>query len=167
MVTDSEFEEFAKARANELYRSAWLLCGEHGAAEDLVQDTFARVYSRWERVSSAENPAAYVQTVLFRTFVTGRRRASSTERLVEQVPERRVTQTDPDLRVSLVRALGDLDRKDRAVLVLRYLLDLDVATVAARLDISENAVRSRASRALPRVKERLGADFLITTGDFT
>jgi RNA polymerase sigma-70 factor (sigma-E family) len=164
-VSDQEFEAFATARAAELYRSAWLLCGEHAAAEDLVQETFARVYSRWHRVSAAANPAAYVQTVLFRTFVTGRRRLSSTELPTAELPDRREIQPDHDLRVALVAALGELSRADRAVLVMRYLLDLDVATVAAELDVSENAVRSRGARALARVRERLGADFLITTGD--
>jgi RNA polymerase sigma-70 factor (sigma-E family) len=164
-MNDSEFEKFATARAAELYRSAWLLCGEHAAAEDLVQETLARVYSRWDRVYSARNPAAYVQTVLFRTFVTGRRRLSSTERLVAEVPERGASVVDHDLRLALLGALDQLDRKDRAVLVLRYLLDLDVASVAAELELSENAVRSRASRALTRIRDRLGAGFLITTGD--
>jgi DNA-directed RNA polymerase specialized sigma24 family protein len=39
-----EFEEFARARAPHLYRAAWLLCGEHHRAEDLVQETLAKVF---------------------------------------------------------------------------------------------------------------------------
>ncbi len=166
-MNDSEFEDFATVRAAELYRSAWLLCGEHAAAEDLVQETLARVYSRWSRVSSADNPAAYVQTVLFRTFVTGRRLKSASERVVAEPPDRVVRDGDHDLRLSLVNALAELDRKDRAVLVLRYLLDRDVASTAAHLNLTENAVRSRSARALARVRDRLGTDFLITTGEPT
>ncbi|MBO9523401.1 MAG: SigE family RNA polymerase sigma factor [Nocardioidaceae bacterium] len=161
----SDFEAFALARAAGLYRSAWLLCGDHHAAEDLVQETLARAYSRWDRVSGADNPDAYVQTVLFRTFVTGRRRLSAGEVPIPEPPERAASAHDHDVRMTLLDALGDLPRADRAVLVMRYLLDLDVASVADRLGVSENAVRSRGSRALARVRERLGADFLSTTGD--
>ena len=166
-MDDEDFEQFALVHATGLYRAAWLLCGDHWSAEDLVQETLARVYSRWSRVSSADNPAAYVQTVLFRTFVTGRRRLSSTEAPTDDVPERQTRGADHDLRLALTAALAGLPRADRAVLVMRYLLDLDVATVARRLGVSENAVRSRASRALARIRDQLGADFLVTTGDLS
>jgi RNA polymerase sigma-70 factor (sigma-E family) len=166
-VDDQDFEQFALAHATGLYRAAWLLCGDHWSAEDLVQETLARAYSRWHRVYSADNPAAYVQTVLFRTFVTGRRRLSSTETPVEQVPEAMSRTADHDLRLALTAALAELPRVDRAVLVMRYLLDLEVATVARRLGVSQNAVRSRASRALLKVREQLGAEFLVTTGDLS
>jgi len=167
VVDDEEFERFATAQATGLYRAAWLLCGSHWAAEDLVQETLARVYSRWHRVYGADNPAAYAQTVLFRIFVTGRRRLSSTELPRADLPEREGRPHDHDLRLALTAALGTLPRPDRAVLVMRYLLDRDVATVARDLGVTENAVRSRASRALARVREQLGADFIVTTGDLS
>jgi DNA-directed RNA polymerase specialized sigma24 family protein len=49
---------------------------------------------------------------------------------------------------------------DRAVVVHRYLLDADVATVARDLSLTENAVRTRASRSLARIRDLLGADFI-------
>lgn len=164
-MDDSEFEAFATTRATDLYRSAWLLTGERGAAEDLVQETLARTFARWERIRSTQNPAAYVQTVLFRIFVTGRRRFSASEQPVAEVPDGSVVDPDVGTRLALVAALAQLDRKDRAVLVLRYLHDQDVATVAAALGLTENAVRSRASRSLAKVRTHLGAEFLTTTGD--
>jgi RNA polymerase sigma-70 factor (sigma-E family) len=164
-VDDQDFEQFATARAPELYRAAWLLCGNQWAAEDLVQETFARAYSRWHHVSTADNPAAYVQTVLFRMFVTGRRRLSSTETPTAELPESRAGTRDHDLRLTLAAALDELPRTDRAVLVMRYLLDHTVASAARELGLTENAVRSRASRALSRVREQLGADFIVTTGE--
>jgi RNA polymerase sigma-70 factor (sigma-E family) len=164
-VDDQDFEQFATARAPELYRAAWLLCGNQWAAEDLVQDTFARVYSRWHHVSTADNPAAYVQTVLFRMFVTGKRRLSSTEMPSAELPDSRAGGPDHDLRLTLAAALDELPRTDRAVLVMRYLLDHSVASVGRELGLTENAVRSRSTRALARVREHLGADFIVTTGE--
>jgi RNA polymerase sigma-70 factor (sigma-E family) len=164
-VDDQDFEEFATARTPELYRAAWLLCGNQWAAEDLVQETLARAYSRWRHVSNAENPAAYVQTVLFRMFVSGKRRLSSTEVPSAQLPDAAARTRDHDLRLALEGALDELSRTDRAVLVMRYLLDHTVASVATELGLTENAVRSRATRALARVREHLGADFVVTTGE--
>lgn len=70
-----EYAEFAVARAGHLYRSACLLtAGDTHLAEDLVQETFGRLYVRWGRVSRAENPAAYAQTVLTRAFLAHQRR---------------------------------------------------------------------------------------------
>ena len=164
-MDDQDFEEFATARASDLYRAAWLLCGNQWAAEDLVQETLARAFSRWHHVSTAANPAAYVQTMLFRMFVTGRRRLSSTELPSAALPEAASRAGDHDLRLTLAGALARLPRTDRAVLVMRYLLDHTVATVAAELDLTEQAVRSRATRALARVRDHLGADFVLTTGE--
>lgn len=45
--------------APQLLRSAWLLCGDRPLAEDLVQETLAKVYVRFDRL---DNPAAYART---------------------------------------------------------------------------------------------------------
>jgi RNA polymerase sigma-70 factor (sigma-E family) len=158
-----DFEEFATARTPELLRAAWLLTGDRYAAEDLVQDTLARVYSRWSRVRRADNPVAYARTVLTRLFIDGRRRRRSGEYPVADVPETPSTDPDADLRRTLVDAMARLGETDRAVVVLRFLLDLDVAAVAATLELTGQAVRSRTSRALSRLRQELGADFPVLT----
>ena len=153
------FEEFAAARTPSLYRSAYLLCGDRHTAEDLVQETLAKVYVRWHRRLGGriDNPAAYAQTALVRTFVSSRRRRSSTEQAYADLPE--VPLADPtvgaDDRLTLAAALADLSPVDRAVVVLRYLDDLDVETVADRLGLSPGAVRNRSMRALARLRPLL------------
>ncbi len=156
--TVTEFEEFARARAPHLYRAAWLLCGDRHQAEDLVQETLAKVYERMMRRFGAriDNPAAYAQTALMRTYLSARRRRSSTEQPYADLPE--LAGADPaeatDLRLTLVEALGDLGPADRAVVVLRYLDDLSVTEVAERLGLTAGAVRNRSMRALARLRER-------------
>lgn len=156
----AEFEEFALARSAELHRAAWLLTGDRHGAEDLVQETLTRIYVRWEHVRAAGNVAAYARTVLFRLFVDGRRRRSSTERPVAEPPTTAVTDGDVALRRSLIEALHTLAPVDRAVVVQRYLLDQDVESVAADLRLTNQAVRSRSSRALGRLRDLLGEEFL-------
>lgn len=153
---DQAFEEFAVARAPHLYRSAWLLCGDRHQAEDLVQETLAKVYVRWRRPFGAriENPAAYAQTTLTRTFLSGRRRRSSDERPYADLPDSAVDDgTDAtEVRLALHDALASLAPADRAVLVLRYLEDLSVDEVAGRMGVSPGAVRNRSMRALERIR---------------
>ncbi|MFC4499881.1 MULTISPECIES: SigE family RNA polymerase sigma factor [Streptomyces] len=159
-VRADEYAEFAAARAGHLYRSACLLtAGDTHLAEDLVQETLGRVYVRWGRVSRADNPAAYAQTVLTRTFLAHQRRRSSRERVVEAFPD--VPDgggTDTPLRLTLLQALGRLPAKDRAVVVLRYWEDRSVEETAGAMNASSAAVRTRCTRALGRLRELLGED---------
>ena len=156
----ADFEEFARARSHELLRAAWLLTGDRQRGEDLAQETLARIFTRWSRVRAADNPAAYARTILTRLYLDSVRRRSSTELPVAEVPAAVASAPDSDLRQVLVAALRELTPLDRAVVVHRYLLDADVATVAEELALSENAVRTRASRSLARIREHLGADFV-------
>ncbi|MFD7880226.1 SigE family RNA polymerase sigma factor [Streptomyces sp. NPDC059766] len=159
-VRAQEYAEFAAARAGHLYRSACLLtAGDTHLAEDLVQDTLGRLYTRWGRVSRADNPAAYAQTVLTRTFLAHQRRRSSTERAMDVLPDRADgTLADPSLRLTLMSALGALPPKDRAVIVLRYWEDRSVQETADAMNASSAAVRTRCTRALGRLRELLGED---------
>ncbi|MFF9452764.1 SigE family RNA polymerase sigma factor [Streptomyces flaveolus] len=155
-----DYAEFAGARAGHLYRSACLLtAGDTHLAEDLVQDTLGRLYVRWGRVSRAENPAAYAQTVLTRAFLAHQRRRSSGERATDVFPDLPgAADGDAPLRLTLLAALARLPAKDRAVIVLRYWEDRSVEQTADVLDVSSAAVRTRCSRALGRLRELLGED---------
>ncbi|MEV8432161.1 SigE family RNA polymerase sigma factor [Streptomyces sp. HUAS 31] len=156
-----DYAQFAVARAGHLYRSACLLtAGDTHLAEDLVQETLGRLYVRWARVSRAENPAGYAQTVLTRTFLAHQRRRSSTERATDVLPEHAVEggPGDVPLRLTLLQALARLPAKDRAVVVLRYWEDRSVEETADALNSSSAAVRTRCTRALGRLRALLGED---------
>lgn len=163
-----EFEEFAQARAPHLLRAAWLLCGDVHQAEDLVQETLAKVYVRWHRrlASSIDNPAAYAQTTLVRTFLSSKRRRSSGELPYAEPPDEIHPDraADTDLQLLVAEALGGLAPADRAVLVLRYLEDRSVSDTAALLDVSEGAVRNRSMRALERLRPLLDVPIHTTRG---
>lgn len=155
----TEFEEFAQARSLQLLRSAWLMCGDVHQAEDLVQETLAKVYVRWHRrvAGRIDNPAAYAQTTLVRTFLSARRRRWSGELPYAEPPDGthpdRAAETD--LQLLVAEALAGLAPTDRAVLVMRYLEDRSVTEVAGQLGVSEGAVRNRSMRALDRLRPLL------------
>ncbi|HET7432278.1 MAG TPA: SigE family RNA polymerase sigma factor [Nocardioides sp.] len=154
MTRDEQFTDFARARMPHLFRSAWLLCGDRHRAEDLTQETLAKVYAQWG--PRLENPAAYAQTTLVRTWISAQRRRSSHEQPWADVPDSPSADDDHDLRLVLRSALARLEPLDRAVVVLRYLDDVPVDEVGRQLGLSSTAVRSRAMRALEKVRATLG-----------
>ena len=168
-----DFQAFVVSRGAHLYRTACLLTGgDTHLAEDLVQETLGRMYTKWGRRPRIDNPAGYAQTTMVNAFISMRRRKSSRERPTEAVGDadgggpaaRGGVDAGPgpdlDLRLTLIDALRELTELDRAVLVLRFWEDRSVEETAAALKLTSGAVRSRSSRALARVRERLGADFI-------
>ncbi|MFI5803757.1 SigE family RNA polymerase sigma factor [Streptomyces sp. NPDC051561] len=164
---DEAYLEFANARSGQLFRSACLLTGgDTYLAEDLTQETLGRMYALWGRIERIDNPAAYAQTVLVRTFLTQRRRRAAMERPVGELPEGEgVVGPDAELRVTLLQALGRLTPKDRAVIVLRYWEDRSIEETAGTLRVSSAAVRTRSVRALAKLREQLGGSLVeLTSG---
>ena len=100
---------------------------------------------------------AYAHVVLTRIYISRRRRRSFFERPTDAVVETAVEAEQPELRTMLLAALAALRPADRAVLVLRYLLDRSVEQVAADLDKTPAAVRTHSKRALERLRTVLGA----------
>jgi RNA polymerase sigma-70 factor (sigma-E family) len=146
------FEEFVAATGDRMLRTAVLLTGDRHAAEDLVQNAYAQAFARWRLVCRAENPTAYTRTILTRLFLSDRRRKRVSELPLLDGADAPSPAGDPALRLSLIEALATLPPLDRTVLVLRYFHDLPVAEVAAQTDLSESACRTRASRALARLR---------------
>lgn len=150
------FREFATDVSPALFRSAWLLTGDWHLAEDLVQETLARMYRGWAGIGRIENPAAYAQTVLVRQFISHWRRRSSHERPSSHLPDRATQVVDAEAHLDLVAALAELPPRDRAVVVLRYLADRSVEQVAVDLGRSPSAIKVQSMRALAKLRAALG-----------
>lgn len=156
MSRDSEYVDLAGEIGDGLFRRALLLTADWQAAEDLVQETFSRVYAQWSRVRRDGSPAGYAYTTLYRLAIDRRRRRSFGEKPTETLPERS-GEHDPELRsvqyLDLLGALSSLAPDERFVVVARYLDDLPVADVAAAVHRTEAWVRTTSSRALKRLRD--------------
>jgi RNA polymerase sigma-70 factor (sigma-E family) len=152
------FADFVRANSRTLVRTAYLLTGSGESAEDLVQETFTRLYPQWERVQAADVPIAYVRRSLTNTFLNQRRRRSSGEIVTDAVPDRPTERSafdDLDDRDEMWLLLGTLNQRQRAALVLRYYESLDDAQIAVALGCREGTVRSLISRGLATLREGL------------
>jgi RNA polymerase sigma-70 factor (sigma-E family) len=149
------FVEFVATRSAVLLRCAWLLTGDAGKAEDLLQTVLAQVWPRWRKVHDGGNPEAYVRRVLFTTYLSWRRRRWRFEVPAPALPERGDhTDLAGDFanRDAVKRALGRLSPQQRAVVVLRYVEDLSLAETAELLNCSVATVKVQAGRALSALR---------------
>jgi RNA polymerase sigma-70 factor (sigma-E family) len=156
---DESFRRFVAGASAPLARLAYLLCGDHHLADDLVQNTMIKLYRAWPKIEQPSVVDAYVRQVLLRCWLTERRRAwRRSESRRDQVPDR----PDPaqgvgsaDLRDVLRRALAEVPPRQRAAVVLRFWSQLSVAETAAALRCSEGTVKSQTARGLVALRVAL------------
>lgn len=134
------------------FRVAYRILGSSAEAEDVAQETLAKAYTRWWRVKS--DAPRWVSRVSANNAIDVWRKRS------------RQDLTDTDLvkahdgepiieRLALVDALSRLSRRQREVVVLRYLAGYPEADVAEILDCSVGTVKTHASRGLKSLRNTL------------
>jgi RNA polymerase sigma-70 factor (sigma-E family) len=153
------FTEFVAVSAAPLLRAAWLLTGDLGRAEDLLQTALAKAWRRWSSGAVADDPRAYVRRVIFTTYVSWWRLRGRGEVPSASPPDRAGPgdlAADLANRDALERALARLSRQQRAVVVLRYAEDLSVQRTAELLGCSVGTVKVQAARALATLRADRG-----------
>ena len=162
----SEFERFVRESSSKLTRTAFLLCGDRGAAEDLVQVALTRTARRW-RVARG-NPEAYARRVVLnlvhdRWRDRARRPAEVFVEVEVAVPE----EPDSPQLERLVEAVEQLSFDQRSVVILRYVEGLSIEETASALSCTPAAVKSRAHRGLASLRSRLEQGAVGPTGATT
>ena len=153
---DEEVTAFVRARYGRLLRTAYLLCGDQGKAEDLVQTALAKTIVAWPRLQKSEGIDRYVQRVLVNTYVSSRRRRSWWEQPLDRLVEGRARDeyVAVEQRDWLRRALDTLPARQRAAVVLRFYEDLSEQDAATVLGCSVGTVKSLSSRGLRSLRTR-------------
>src|SRR5687768_1586956 len=117
-MTDAEaFDELVRAQARPLLRAAYLLTGDAGRAEDLMQTALTKAFLARSRVLSATSPEAYLRRILVNAHARSFRRRRVAEDLVAETPDTTTGGNDVALRRDVVRAVAALPRRQRAVVV--------------------------------------------------
>ena len=141
-------ERYVAEHGLALTRFAYLVCGDRGRAEDLVQDVYLALYRRFGEELPAGLPASYARTAIVRTQIGHHRRHRFTERPTAELPDRAASATDPAASDQLWTLLTGLSHRQRCVLVLRYRYGYADAEIADTLGCRRATVRSLAARAL-------------------
>ncbi|GAA2842067.1 SigE family RNA polymerase sigma factor [Kribbella solani] len=156
---DDDFTGFVLARSARLVHFARMLCGDLELAEDLVQNALEKAYLRWDRIELAD-PFAYVRQAVVNQHLSWLRRRLWRERPSGHASEidLYVDPVEPDQagavhrQVAMGAALAALSRRERAVVVLRYVEDLTERETAEVLGVAVGTVKSANARALDKLR---------------
>src|ERR1700761_2930904 len=136
--SDEEFDGFMRGRWPAMVRLGYALTGDTGDAEDLAQAALARAYGASGRVRRAGDPDAYVRRIVINEHRNRFRKRRVAEELHGDLADAPVGGwqpggPEPGEQQALLDALRALGPRQRAVVVLRYWLDLSEAETAAAL----------------------------------
>lgn len=158
---DAEIETCIREQYARLVGVVSVTTGSTAVAEDSVQEAFARAWERSRRGHEFEHLAGWVVTVALNHARSGHRRRLTEQRALALAPPldppvQPDATTVTDLRLVVRSAVDGLARRQRDAVVLYYLLDVDVATAARLLGISEGTVKTALSRARAHLAAALG-----------
>jgi RNA polymerase sigma factor (sigma-70 family) len=146
------------------FRVAWMVVRDPGEAEDAVQDAFVKA---WYALPSFRPGSPFRPWILRIVSNEAKNRARSARRrddlalragavrVDDQTPSPEVAALAHEEATALVRAMGQLNDRDRQVIAYRYLFDLSEAELAQTLGVRPGTAKSRLSRAMSRLRDVL------------
>jgi RNA polymerase sigma factor (sigma-70 family) len=151
VVTEAghDFGELYREHALWAARLGFLLTGDAGLAEELVQEAFVGLYRHVDRI---DNPRAYLRVTLANLVKRHRRRESRRSDVHRIVAQRELVNQDSN---ELFDVVMKLPVKQRVVIVLRYYEGLSEAEIASTLNCAPGTVKSLASRAIARLRKEV------------
>lgn len=154
---EADFRNFAASRMRGLRRTAFLLCGDWHHADDVTQTVLTKLYCNWTKIQRRERVDAYVRTMVVRATFDRKRRFSWRRELSSAHPPETPIADNAHVeeRMVLLDALAKMPPRQRAVLVLRFWDDLDIADTASALGCSEGTVKSQTARGLVTLRALL------------
>ncbi len=146
------FEGFFAQHYEKLFRAMWLVSGNREEGEEMAQEAMARVCERWDKVSSADRPDAYLFKVALNLNHRRIRRLASRPQ-TRSDPQ---TSPSPEEQVEFLDALSHLPISQRRALVATEWLGLSSEEASSLLGTSATTVRTRAHRAREELRKQLG-----------
>jgi RNA polymerase sigma-70 factor, ECF subfamily len=159
------YEEIVRRHQSIAFRTAWVITGSAADAEEAAQDAFVKAYRALGGFRDGAPFRPWLLTIVANEARNRVRAAGRRERLALRVAEERrpggavpspeAALLDYERRDELMAAISELPEADRQAIACRYFLDLTEAETAAALDCPRGTVKSRLSRALVRLRERM------------
>jgi RNA polymerase sigma-70 factor, ECF subfamily len=154
----SSFEDFFRAEHLRLLRAMYLVSGSRQEAEELVQDAFLKVWERWQRVSSMDDPTGYLYRTGMNAFRSRARRARLAATRVVRPGSARDVFADVDRQDVVIRSLAGLTSRQRAALVLTELLEYSSDDASRILGVKPVTVRTLAAQGRAALRDRIDPD---------
>lgn len=150
------FGEFYEATFRRLFTALRLVTGNRHEAEEVAQDAFLRVFERWDRVGSVEDPTAYLFRTAMNVYRNRNRRVSlGIRRSIALAPTGTDDLTAVETHDEVIRLLRELNPKQRAAVLLTSILDYSTEEAGQMLGLRASSVRSLTTRARARMKHEV------------
>ena len=149
-----ELSSFCRDEYPRLTRFLDVYCGNLAVAEELAQETLARVWKNWRKVKNYENPSAWAHRVAVNLANSHLRRRAAEKRARDRVGRELAHQVnDSSDAIALREVVSSLPARMRSMLMFRYFLDLSYPEIGELLQVSESTARSQVHRALRRLSQ--------------
>lgn len=158
-MTEDEFDAFYASAFPRVVGQVYAFTGDHGQAQDVVQEAFVRAWDRRRDFAAVHAPEAWVRTVAMRLAVSHWRRARRWLELVRKEPPPEHTAGPGPEHVTLVAALRKLPEAQRLAIVLHHLCDLSVEQVASETGAPTGTVKARLSRGRAALAKHLSGEY--------
>jgi RNA polymerase sigma-70 factor (ECF subfamily) len=155
---DAAFAALVRTHQGSVFSIGLRMLNRRDLAEDLAQDVFLQLYRKLESIESLEHLGFWLRRVAANLAIDWLRRVpyAATQPLDEALePAASDAPQDPLLTRELARLLGELSPPARAVMVLRYQEDRDLAEIAQALEMPVNTVKSHVKRSLTTLRSRM------------
>lgn len=145
------------------YRAAYLVVHDAAAAEDIAQDAFLAAVDALDRFDRRRPFAPWLHRIVVNRALDWarrealRRKVARPESVFEPLPP-------PEVGGEMMAALKELPAEQRAVVVLRHLLEYTPGEIAAMLELPRGTVNSRLRRGLDRLREAAAAEMEVEAG---
>jgi RNA polymerase sigma-70 factor (ECF subfamily) len=150
------FEEFYEGNFRRLFTALCLVTGDRHEAEEIGQDAFLRVFERWDRVRTLDDPTGFLFRVSMNLFRNRYRRTSlGLRRALSLAPPQKDDLAAVETHDAVVRLLQGLEPKQRAAVLLTAILEYSAEEAGRMLGIRASSVRSLTTRARARMKHEV------------
>lgn len=150
----TRFEDFYRSEYGRVFGALYVATGSVDLAHDATQEAFQRAFARWRRLGAEPWATGWVVTTALNYSRRLGRRAK--RELASPVAVAEVWSDEPDAtRVDLLRSVRSLPRRQREAIVLYYLLDLPVPTVAMLMDQTEGSVKAHLAQARRKLRRAM------------
>lgn len=155
MRDEQSFDEFYRSTSARTLRYGHAVAGDHGEAQDLVQEAYARAWRQWGRLAGHPAPEAWLRLVVSRLAADRFRRLRSWRTAISRAGPPQDVRPPGEDTVLLVAALRQLPANQRQALALHYLFDMPVEEIAREARVPSGTVKSWLSRGRSRLAELL------------
>ena len=159
MNDEDAYSWFFRTEYPAVVRTAFLVAGDRGAAEDAAQEAFIQLLRHWRKVSRYEQPDAWVRRIALRIAI--RRAKRDKKRLEIEAAEAGTSRSGADAAPDLANVVRALPPQQRAAVALFYYEDRPVSEIATVLSCSESTVKvhlHKARKSLARILGEEAAD---------